>query len=337
MLFQYFFILQGTELLFKMNDDSQMLLAVYSGVMDGTCTLAQAMEIVVTLGSEGVIAAAPSTSKSVSAPSSSSAGGGMDLLDFIDSTVSESRSVQSTHALLGPTTNFYVTPPLSTVSSSTNYDPFGSDPFGPGDSSIDDLLGSTPTVKSTVIDQFSTMSDNFTSSQSQVQRPTHSTPADALDSLLLTPNPNPKPPVLSPYLGMSPATGTSKHLVDLNALIFSENTNTHVGLSGNNGYNQAKVQGYNLESQPPQPLYPYETYTSLATVPTPPLIQSSYQPHLQTSVQYNNQFQQMSSLSQPFQQSTYGIRSDSTGPPPLPSSPPPPVPQQQQQNPFDSF
>ena len=322
MLFQYFFILQGTELLFKMNDDSQMLLAVYSGVMDGTCTLAQAMEIVVTLGSEGVIAAAPSTSKSVSAPSSSSAGGGMDLLDFIDSTVSESRSVQSTHALLGPTTNFYVTPPLSTVSSSTNYDPFASDPFGPGDSSIDDLLGSTPTVKSTVIDQFSTMSDNFTSSQSQVQRPTHSTPADALDSLLLTPNPNPKPPVLSPYLGMSPATGTSKHLVDLNALIFSGNTNAHVGLSGNNGYNQSKVQGY-LESQPQQSRSPYETYTSHATVPSTPHIQNSYQ--------------QMPSMSLPLQQNTYGIRSDNMMPPPLPSSPPPSLPQQQQRNPFDSF
>lgn len=305
-----------------MNDDSQMLLAVYSGVMDGTCTLAQAMEIVVTLGSEGVIAAAPSTSKSVSAPSSSSAGGGMDLLDFIDSTVSESRSVQSTHALLGPTTNFYVTPPLSTVSSSTNYDPFGSDPFGPGDSSIDDLLGSTPTVKSTVIDQFSTMSDNFTSSQSQVQRPTHSTPADALDSLLLTPNPNPKPPVLSPYLGMSPATGTSKHLVDLNALIFSGNTNAHVGLSGNNGYNQSKVQGY-LESQPQQSRSPYETYTSHATVPSTPHIQNSYQ--------------QMPSMSLPLQQNTYGIRSDNMMPPPLPSSPPPSLPQQQQRNPFDSF
>ena len=97
------------------------------------------------------------------------------------------------------------------------------------------------------------------------------------------------------------------------------------------------IIGYNFESQPQQSISPYETYTSLATVPTTPLIQNSSQPHLQTSVQYNNQFQQMSSLSQPFQQSTYGIRTDSTGPPPLPSSPPPPVPQQQQQNPFDSF
>ena len=337
MLLQYLIVSQGTELLFKMNDDSQMLLAVYSGVMDGTCTVAQAMEVVAVLGSEGVITVAPTTSQSVHVPSSSSAGGGSDLLDFVDSTVLESRSLRSTPALLDPMANSYVTPPLPTASASASYDPFGSDPFGPSKSSIDDLLGSSPSVKSPCIDLFSTISDNFTTPQSQVQCPTRSVPANSLDSLLSMPNPIPKPPVLPPYLGVSPATGTSKHLVDLNALIFSENTNTHVGLSGNNGYNQAKVQGYNLESQPPQPLYPYETYTSLATVPTPPLIQSSYQPHLQTSVQYNNQFQQMSSLSQPFQQSTYGIRSDSTGPPPLPSSPPPPVPQQQQQNPFDSF
>lgn len=345
-----------------MNDDSQMVLAVYDGIMNGTCTAAQAIEIVAILGNDGAIAAAPSATQFKSAPSSSSVGNGSDLLDFADSSAAESQRVWSTPApalvtapvpfpvISFPTRNatvatsdipsFAFAPPPSAASVSAFYDPFDSDPFGPGTSSLDNLLASPPVAITPFSDRISNIQGNTMSPQDQIQSPSRGALSNSLDSLLSMPNPAALPPALS----LSPTTAKSKHIVDLNALIFSGSSNPSSGFPVCNGYGQGQVQGFNREPQLKNTRLPWEVSTSPTSVPATLSTQNSYQPHQTAPYQFHHQHQQMSSITQPQPsftppnlQHAYSTPLAPMSPPPLPSSPPPPLSHQQQHNPFDSF
>ena len=325
-----------------MNDDSQMLLMAYDGVMDGTCTLAQAMEIVAILG------AAPTPSLSVSAPSSSSGGNGSDLLDFLDAGAPLNLDVWSTPALAVPypkvaesMPSFSFAPPPAPVPS-TLFDPFDSDPFGPGTSSIDDLLASPPAVVSPIPDLFGGMSSGQAAFQGHAQ-------SGYLSELMSSPVPGP----VGVPAEMSPVTSVKK-TVDLNALIFSHNNNNAFqghGFGQEQQYQQQQQQQQYQQQQQqqqqylqqqqqhiggspwrgPGPTSPISTPDASFQYPYPTLQQSPYQ-------------QQQYSTSPPvdtsfFPQNMYGAPPVPSVPPPLPTSAPPAAPQNYQNKPnlFDSF
>ena len=131
---------------------------------------AQAMEIVAILGGGGAPTSA--SAAPLSAPSSSSASNGSDLLDFLDSGTPLNLDVWNVpHIKVADSkaANFSFAPPPPSVSTPALFDPFDSDPFGPGTSSIDDLLASPATVVSPVPDLFGDMSSGQPVFQGQNQ------------------------------------------------------------------------------------------------------------------------------------------------------------------------
>jgi hypothetical protein len=304
-----------------MNDDSQMLLAVYEGVMDGTCTLAQAMEIVAILGGA-------TTSSSVTLqPAPTSNIDQSNLLDFLDPSPQSNVWGSSEQQSNPPLSAFRETvAPLSVIATkiplpSTLLDPFGGDPdpFGPDITSIDDLLSSPP------IESF---------------------PGGAVNSLLSIAA---KP--IDPASAVA-ANTVVKPAIDLNALFGSSSS------SGAYPYGQGGGQGQQqqYQLQPPQQ-YQQQPYYGSPVSPSSPgqySYQQQQQQHQmppqyqhQQNLQYqqNQQYPQQQAYSNEpapvFHGAPYGSANNSMPPsqvPPMPSSPPPPPPSvAQQQNPFDSF
>ena len=215
-----------------MNDDSQALLAAFDGVIDGTCTLVKAIETVsvlaATLDSGSSSSSGPPIAPSSSSPEKEDAS---NLLDLLDSSPSEDTSVvwnkPAVPALKSPqysSSSFTLRPPPSEAPPAAKaiFDPFGTDPFGPGTSSIDDLLSSSSSSTAApqkvfapqTSDMFAGMSGLSISGQGQGQGQ-----GQAQDRT----TPLSTAPTSETVQSMDTASASvaSKPIVDLNALIFT--------------------------------------------------------------------------------------------------------------------
>lgn len=312
-----------------MNDDSQMILAVYEGVIDRTTTLQQALEIVRILGTGDPAIALPSESIS-----SSASGKGPDLLDFLDS-ISFSDTPQSDLSSFGektagkfalpavpvnpnsaPQSFFPITSSASAAAPISSFDPFGNDPdpFG-NTSSIDDLLASPPIDNNSSLEMLSSSS-------------------------MYTPQPLLPDGIQQPLEHKK--SFQSKNSIDLDALLNQGNNN-----QGGFPYQGQGRQGTGGVGQPQYSMQPPQQYQQQQQDPF--YSTSIPQAPQQQGYPYNNQPQQQYQQ-QPQQQYVYNNQHPVSPsgqynntiphqlPLPTPSSPPqypPPVPQQQ--NPFDTF
>ena len=331
-----------------MNDDSQALLAAFDGVIDGTCTLVKAIETVsvlaATLDSGSSSSSGPPIAPSSSSPEKEDAS---NLLDLLDSSPSEDTSVvwnkPAVPALKSPqysSSSFTLRPPPSEAPPAAKaiFDPFDTDPFGPGTSSIDDLLSSSSSSTAApqkvfapqTSDMFAGMSGLSISGQVQGQEQAQ----DRTTPLSTAPT---SETVQS--MDTASASVASKPTVDLNALIFSsKNNNTSSAFPGY--YGQGMQQQQQQQQQFPQQPQQWQGISSPIPMPMP---NNSYQYPLQQAP-YQQQQQQFSvsppqgNIYSTSPHSMYSPPQIPYPPPPLPSSLPPPAPQYNaQKNPFDSF
>lgn len=314
-----------------MNDDSQMILAVYEGVIDRTTTLQQALEIVRILGAGDPHMSLPSESTS-----SSASGKGPDLLDFLDS-ISFSDTPQSDLSSFGETAGNFALPAVPVVPNSApqsffpitssasaaapinSFDPFGNDPdpFG-NTSSIDDLLASPPIDNNTSLEMLSSSS-------------------------MYTPQPLLPAGIQQPIEHNQ--SFQSKNSIDLDALLNQGNNN-----QGGFPYQGQGSQGMSGLGQPQYSMQPPQQYQQQQQYQQPPQApqqqgypynnqpQQQYQQQPQQQAQYAYNNQHPVSPSGQYNNVPYNNTIPHQLPPPTPSSPPsfpPPVPQQQ--NPFDTF
>jgi hypothetical protein len=313
-----------------MNDDSQMILAVYEGVIDRTTTLQQAMEIVRILGAGDPPMVLPSESTT-----SSSSGKGPDLLDFLDSISFSDNPPQSNLSSFGETAGKLALPAVSVAPNSTSqdyfsnassasvaapvnsFDPFGNDPdpFG-NTSSIDDLLASPPIDNNSSLDMLSSSS-------------------------MYTPQP------LIPTVTQQPIESKqsfqSTNSIDLDALLNQGSNNSGYPYQGQGSQGMSGLGNPQYSIQPPQQYQQQQYSTSPPQVvqqqqgyPYNNQSQQQYQPQQQHQYAFNNQ----PPILPPGQYNNVPYNNTTTHqlPSQTPSSPPslpPPVPKQQ--NPFDTF
>jgi hypothetical protein len=293
-----------------------MLLEVYDAIMDGTCTLSQAAEIVATVGDFNDESIQPLPGKKEEQP---------DLFDFLDMSPSDSVVKPATkvqepvlHTLL-PSKSTVTAPP------STFFDPFANDPvlFGPSTSSIDDLLASPPVASPKVDDFFGALS---TPSVTEQRKPLRFDPMQAFDAV---------PPIHFQQYSM-PGMGSG-------ATITSSSPN-------------GDFHPFNMPGGTPMPIqqsFPQQAYgihPSSAPDPFDPYsFQNRPQPSYQQGAYQGQQSPPLQSMPNPgyppYQPSNNLIYNDGRQAPPLnatgapPSTPPPAAPQShlQTHNPFDGL
>jgi hypothetical protein len=293
-----------------------MLLEVYDAIMDGTCTLSQAAEIVATVGDFNDESTQPLPGKKEEQP---------DLFDFLDMSPSDSAVIPATkvqepvlHTLLSSKSTVPAPP-------STFFDPFANDPasFGPSTSSIDDLLASPPVASPKVDDFFGGLS---TPSITEQRKPLRFDPMQAFDAV----PPIPFQQYSMPGMG-SAATITSS---SPNGDFHPFNVPGGMPMPIQQSFPQ---QAYGIhQSSAPDPFDPY----SFQNRPQPSYQQGAYQG------QQSPPLQSMPSPGySPYQPSNNLIYNDGRQAPPInatgapPSTPPPAAPPShlQTHNPFDGL
>ena len=328
---------QTTEVLFKLNDDCQMLLEVYDAIIDGTCTLSQAVEIVATVGdyNEGVTQTLPS--KKVETTES--------LFDFLDMSPFDSQNGFDSHTLITPAAK--VPDPLLTASyplkstvtavPSTVFDPFANDPapFGPSTSSIDDLLAPLPTANPKIDDIFGNLSTSSASITEQ-RKPLRFDPMQAFDAV----PPIPFQQYSMTGMGSGAAITSSAVNGDFNPFNITSGIPTQHGFPQQPFPQQIFPQPQQAHGIHPTPVSDSFSPYSFQNQPQPPYQRATYED------QQPSQLQGMPNSGYlPYQQSNQFIYNDGRQAPPMnasgapPSFPPPAAPQGQREahNPFDGL
>ena len=306
-----------------------MLLEVYDAIMDGTCSLSQAVEIVATVGdyNDSDVVTQPLPDKKV---------GTTNLFDFLDMSPSDSNNGFNGHPVALPAAKVheptlpasYASKSTVTAPPSTIFDPFANDPapFGPSSSSIDDLLTSPPSAaKSTIDDIFGVLSTP--TSVTEQRKPLRFDPMQAFDAVPSIP--------FQQYSMTGMASG---------APITSS--------SMNGDFNPFSApSGMPNQHNYPQQSYPQQGYgnfpPSVADRFDPYFIQNRPPQHYQQTAYQGQQPPSLQSMPNPghpiyqpgnnliFNDGRQALQVNATGAPP--SAPPPVPPQPHQNNPFDGL
>ena len=361
-----------------MNDDAQMLLAAYDGAVIGQCSLKEVMDVVGAMGSAGIqnsntgttTAAAKATPSPAMAPSNKEE---PNLLDFFDSAPSVQQSpwnmpVQTTPlqpavmqqafpfgSLVAPAAPVLAlsTPvPSSASIPAPAFDPFASDidPFGPGTSTIDDLLGTTSDAKVATTDFFGSPVVDETAAAAAVKRRPFVDPMQGFNTDMFSQPPTPIAPVALVNYGIPSSgsgiasSGSGFDVFDGLGALSPAPPQVHQKAYQHPQTQQQQQQGYGVSVSPPTYGAPMQANYSSSFHSGASSFGPTTQYSQQTPIHQQQQQQQQGGYGfypqQQQQSGMYGIPSMQTAPP-LPSNPPPAAPQQQQQlqqsNPFDGF